>query len=215
LARDRQKSWLWWLPWAEFCYNPSYQTAIRCSLFKVVYGREPPALLPYQPGSSNIAAVDTQLQARDELLADVPERLIQAQVTMKGYQDKKRRPLEFAVGDWVWLRLQQHTAVGVITAAPSKLRPKYFGPYQILQRIGTVSYKLQLPPRARIHDVFHVSLLKKYEGTTPSKVVSTPELLNGRVIPTPETVLRARLNRRVWEVLVKWTGHSQEDGSWE
>ena len=63
---------------------------------------------PYQPGSSSIAVVDTQLLEPDEFLSDVRERLIQAHVTMKAYHDKKRRPLEFVVGEWVWLRLAAH-----------------------------------------------------------------------------------------------------------
>jgi hypothetical protein len=85
LVGDRPREWLKWLPWAEFCYNTSFQTALRCSPFKVVYGREPPALLPYHPGTSQVAAVGKQLQARDEFLADICDRLIQSQVTMKSY----------------------------------------------------------------------------------------------------------------------------------
>ena len=89
-----------------------------------------------------MAAVDKQLQARDEFLAAIRYRLIQSQVTMKNYQDKHRREVEFHEGDWVWLRLQQRTAVGVTSATPNKLGPKFFGPYQVLSRVGTVSYKL-------------------------------------------------------------------------
>jgi hypothetical protein len=104
LAGDRPREWLKWLPWAEFCYNTSFQTALRCSPFKVVYGREPPALLPYHPGTSQVADIDKQLHARDEFLADIRDRLM-SQVTMKSYQDKHRREVEFHEGDWVWLRL--------------------------------------------------------------------------------------------------------------
>jgi hypothetical protein len=193
LAGDRPREWLKWLPWAEFCYNTSFQTALRCSPFKVVYGREPPALLPYHPGTSQVADIDKQLHARDEFLADIRDRLM-SQVTMKSYQDKHRREVEFHEGDWVWLRLQQRTTVGVTSATPHKLGSKFFGPYQVLSRVGTVSYKLQLPPRARIHDVFHISLLKKFIGEAPTQVIPLPELLIGRVIPTPEKVLHARLN---------------------
>jgi hypothetical protein len=162
-----------------------------------------------------VAAVDKQLQDRDDFLADIKDRLIQAQVTMKQYHDKRRREVEFNVGDWVWLRLQQRTMVDVTLAAPTKLVPKFFGPYQVLQKIGIVSYKLQLPRNAQIHGVFHVSLLKRFEGSAPDQIVSLPPLLHGRVIPTPEHVLCARVNRGVWELLVQWLGRSKTDTSWE
>jgi hypothetical protein len=89
-----------------------------------------------------VAAVDKQLQTRDEFLADIRDRLIQSQVTMKSYQDIHRREVEFHEGDWVWMRLQQRTAFGVTSATPNKIGPKFFGPYQVLSRVGTVSYKL-------------------------------------------------------------------------
>jgi hypothetical protein len=174
----------------------------------------PPTLLSYQAGALRVATVDKQLQARDEFLIEIKERLIQSQVTMKSYQDQKRWEIVFQEGDWVWLKLQQRTAVRVTTATHSKLGPKYYGPYQVLQRIGEVAYKLQLPSRARIHDVFHVSV-KKYEGTAPAMVVPMPDILHGRVLPSPEKILRARLNRGVWELLVKWTGRSEADMAWE
>jgi hypothetical protein len=69
----------------------SYQTAIRCSPFQVVYGREPPALIAYQPGLAKVAAVDKQLQDRDKFLREIMARLVQAQVTMKNVQDKTRK----------------------------------------------------------------------------------------------------------------------------
>jgi hypothetical protein len=106
-------------------------------------------------------------------------------------------------------------SVWVTAATHSKLGPKYYGPYQVLQRIGEVANKLQLPSHARIHDVFLVSLLKKYEGTAPAVVVPMPDILHGRVLPSPEKILCARLNRGVWELLVKWTGRSEADTTWE
>jgi hypothetical protein len=102
--------------------------------------------------------------------------------------------VQFAVGDWVWVRLNQWTVVGVTTATPSKLGPKFYGPYWVLQKVGEVSYKVQLPHNARIHDVFHVSMLKKFEGTTPAALVPLPDILRGKVIPTLDKVLKARLN---------------------
>jgi hypothetical protein len=215
LAGDRLKSWLTWLPWAEFCFNASYQTALKCSPFRVVYGKDPPALISYTPGAAWVMAVDWQIQDRDTFLEEVQEWLSQAQVTMKQYQDKSRCEVHFAVGDWVWVRLNQQTAVGVTTATPSKLGPMFYGPYRVLQKVGEVSYKVHLPQNARIHDVFHVSFLKKFIGTTPVVLVPLPGILHGKVIPTSDKVLKARLNRGVWEIHVQWVGRAASDVSWE
>jgi hypothetical protein len=70
-------------------------------------------MVSYQPGNSKVAAIDVQLQDRGAFLEEIKARLVQAQVTMKSYQDQRRREVEFSVGDWVWLRLQQRTTVGV------------------------------------------------------------------------------------------------------
>jgi hypothetical protein len=89
-------------------------------------------MLSYAPGTARVAAVDQQLQDRDVFLADIKQRLLQAQVTMKHAQDSGRRDVQYAIGDWVWLCLQQRSAVGVTIAAASKLGPKFYGPYQIM-----------------------------------------------------------------------------------
>jgi hypothetical protein len=90
-----------------------------------------------------------------------------------------------------------------VTTTPSKLGPKFYGLYQVLQKVGEVSYKVQLPQNTCIHDVFHVSLLKKFEDTTPAALVPLPHILRGKVIPTPDKVLKARLNQGVWEIQVQ------------
>ena len=215
LAGDRPRSWLQWLPWAVFCYNSSYQTAIGVSLFQVVYGRPPPTLLQFEPGSAKVAAVDAQLRDRDEFLAEISDRLALAQGVMKGQHDKKHRDLVFAVGDWVWLRLHHRTAVGITPARATKLGPRYFGPYEVVERIGAVAYRLRLPVNARIHNVFHVVLLKAFVGTPPTGApVPLPAIVHGRVVPAPVTVLRARLYHGVWELLVQWEGRAAADAIW-
>jgi hypothetical protein len=215
LAGDQPRSWLQWLPWAEFCYNTSFQSALRATPFEVVYGRPPPPLVSYSPGSAKVAAVDQQLRDRDVFLAEIRDRLKLAQDVMKDRQDQKRRLVEFAVGDWVWLRLHHRTAVGITTAPSSKLGPRFFGPYQVVERIGLVAYRLHLPPKARIHDVFHVALLKKFVGEPPTALVPLPSILHGRVVPTPAAVIRTRLNRGRWQLLVHWDGRTPADATWE
>lgn len=105
ITGDRPRAWLDWLPWPEYCYNTSYHTALQASPFKVVYGCDPPALLPYAPGAPRTLSVDELLQERDIFLAEVRDRLLQAQQYAKRIYDGHHRDLEFDVGDWVWLHL--------------------------------------------------------------------------------------------------------------
>jgi hypothetical protein len=73
LAGDCPRSWLRWLPWAEYCYNTSYQTALQTTPFRVVFGCDPPTLMSYAPGLARVAAVDKQLQQRDVFLGEIRE----------------------------------------------------------------------------------------------------------------------------------------------
>jgi hypothetical protein len=141
----------------------------------VVHGREPPTLLKYQPGSSKVAAVDMQLRDSDEFLLQIREWLLLSQDVMKQQHNKKDRALEFSIGDWAWLRLHHWSAVGITPLKPTKLSPRFYGPYKITEHIGETAYRLQLPVKARIHDVFHVALLKKFEGIPPDEVVLLPQ----------------------------------------
>jgi hypothetical protein len=105
LTGDRPRAWVDWLPWAEYCYNAAFHSALRTTPFQVVYGRSPPPLLSYTQGTAATDAVDDLLKDREIFLSDVRERLLQAQAYAKRHYDEHHRELEFQVGDWVWLRL--------------------------------------------------------------------------------------------------------------
>jgi hypothetical protein len=107
---DRPRAWVDWLAWAEYYYNTSIHTALRATPFEVVYGRPPPPILPYKPGTARTDAADDLLRSCDEILVEVRQRLLQAQQLSKKYYDANHRDVEFAVGDWVWLRLLHRTA---------------------------------------------------------------------------------------------------------
>jgi hypothetical protein len=100
---DRPRAWVEWLPWHEYCYNTSFHTALRATPFEVVYGRPPPAILPYKPGTARTETTDALLCSRDEVLAEVRQRLVQAQQISKKYYDATHREMEFKTDDWVWL----------------------------------------------------------------------------------------------------------------
>ena len=100
----------------------------------------------------------------------IRDRLKIAKYRQKSYVDNRRRDLEFQVGDQVFMRISPWKVV-LRFGKKRKLSPRYMGPYEIVERIGEVAYRLRLPPElARIFDVFHVSMLRKYM-TNPSHVL--------------------------------------------
>lgn len=116
---------------------------------------------------------------RIEFLSEVRDRLEQAQQHYKAIYDHRHRPVIFEPGQWVWLRLLHCPVASLRLSGCGKLGPKFFGPYKVLQRIGDVAYKLQLPAGAHIHDVFHVGLLKPFHGVLPEQPPVLPQLQHG------------------------------------
>jgi hypothetical protein len=119
------------------------------------------------------------------------------------------------VGDWVWLRLHHHLATTLTDQVHDKLAPKFYGPFQVLEHIGVVSYELALPPHTHIHNIFHAVFLKKFNGIPHAAPVPLPPINHGHVLPQLEKVLRARLNHDVWEIMVKWVGQADANATWE
>ena len=120
------------------------------------------------------------------------------------------------MGDWVFLRLQPYRQQSLAYKGRWKLSPRYFGPFKVLQRIGTVSYKLELPPESKLHLVFHVSCLKLKLGQHVTPLPTLPPTDDSRQVYTePVAILQTRSqslrSRVITEVLVQWIGASPED----
>jgi len=215
LTGDRPRQWLQWLPWAEFVFNTAYQTSLRDTPFRVVYGRDPPSIRSYEPGDMRVAAVAKSMEEREEFLADIRYRLEQAQAVQKLHYDKAHRQVSYQVGDWALLRLRQRAASSLVQAASGKLKPRFYGPYRVVELINDVAVCLTLPPRARLHDVFHVGLLKKFQGLPPDAPPPLPHIHHGAIAPEPERAVRTRLARGVRQVLIQWKGESAASATWE
>jgi hypothetical protein len=100
------------------------------------------------------------------------------------------------------------------TTGKGKLGPKLFDPFKVLERIGDVAYRLELPTGAKLHNVFHVGLLKPYHGEEPVGPGVLPTVLHGRACLEPASVIKSRLARGRHEVLVQWVGLPAANASW-
>lgn len=132
--------------------------------FQALYGHLPPLIPTYTNNTTAVHEVDLALQTRDELLQQLKHNLQLSINRMKQYADNHRRDLEFAVRDQVLLKLHPYRYQSVFKRAHKKLASRYYRPFIILEKMGFVAYKLQLPDSVKIHLVFDISLLKPYIG---------------------------------------------------
>jgi len=129
--------------------------------FEALYGRKCRTPLNWvKPGEWRYYGIDFVKEAEEQVLL-IQQHMKAAQARQKSYADRRRKPLEFEVGDFVYLKVSPIKGVNRF-CVKRKLAPRYVGPYQIIEKSGKVAYKVHLPPKMRaIFPVFHVSQLKK------------------------------------------------------
>ena len=159
---DFKGSWSEYLALIEFAYNNSYQTSIGMAPFEALYGRRCRTPVCWTEVGERQLLGPELIQITTEKIRTVHEHLKVAQSRQKSYADNRRRKLEFNVGDQVFLKVSPWKGV-LRFGRKGKLAPRYIGPYPITERVGIATYKLELPVEmARLHNVFHVSMLRKY-----------------------------------------------------
>ncbi|GJX00439.1 putative reverse transcriptase domain-containing protein [Tanacetum coccineum] len=154
-------SWDTHLLLVEFSYNNSYHTSVKCAPFEALYGGKcrSPVILTKVRESQLIGP--ELVQETTEKIFQIKERLKMARSRQKSYTDKRRKPLEFKVGDRVLLKVSPWKGV-VRFGKKGKLAPRYVGPFEIVECVRPVAYRLKLPQELScVHDTFHVSNLKK------------------------------------------------------
>ena len=159
---DHKGSWEEHLPLVEFAYNNRYQASIQMAPYEALYGRPCRSPLCWtEVGESSITGPDL-IRDTSEKVSLIRQSLLKAQSRQKSYVDVRCRPLEFEVGDHVFLKVMPKRGV-VRFDKRGKLSPRFIEPFKIFERIGTVTYRLTLPPSmSGVHEVFHVSMLRKY-----------------------------------------------------
>ncbi|GJR71834.1 reverse transcriptase domain-containing protein [Tanacetum coccineum] len=214
-------SWDVHLPLVEFSYNNSYHTSIRCAPFEALYGRKCRSPVSWaEIGEGSLIGPELVQETTDKVVV-IKERLQAARDRQKSYADNRRKPLEFEVGDRVMLKVSPWKGV-VRFGKKGKLAPRYVGPFEILERIGPVAYRLRLPEElSGVHDTFHVSTLKKCLADAslhvPLNEIKVDKTL--RFIEEPVEILdrevKSLKRSKISLVKVRWVSKRGPEFTWE
>jgi hypothetical protein len=174
--------WTNWIASTEFWYNTSHHSSIDRSPFEAFYGYVPRHFgIPALDNSSSDLAAFIQDKQRIHLL--LQQHLHRAKQRMKHQEDKRRSDRTFQVRDLVFVKLQPYVQTSLVSRANQKLSFRYFGPYQILSKIGSAAYKLDIPNSSTVHPVFHVSQLKQFIQPPTQVSAVIPDLSDPFQVP--------------------------------
>ncbi|KAK1606709.1 hypothetical protein QYE76_030382 [Lolium multiflorum] len=203
-----------------------YQASLQMAPFEALYGRKCRTPLNWsEVGESQVFGLDV-LREAEEKVHKIREYLKTAQSRQKSYADKRRREMTFEIGDFVYLKVSPLKGMQRFQLK-GKLAPRYVGPFKVLSRRGEVSYKLELPEEmAAVHDVFHISLLRKClevpEKTEVFKNIDHRSVdintdLRYREVPIRilEEAYRTIRTRSIKFLKIQWSNHTEDEATWE
>ena len=194
--------------------------SITMTPFRELYGYDATTFVDLAFGDSRSPKAQGCLQDSQDILKTLKDNMQHAQNQQKMYADRHRIERSFEVEDMVFLRLHPYRQSTLKKSGAEKLKPRFYGPYRIVRRVGQVAYELELPSESKIHNVFHVSCLKKALGQHVTSSVELPPLDDeGRLDLVPEGLLdwreRKLRNKVIREYLVRWKDLPLEDATWE
>ena len=201
--------------------NNSFQSSIGMAPYKALYGRKCRTPLCWTELSERKVIGPYLIQETEEKVKMIRERLKLATERQKSYADMKRKDIRYEIGEKVFLKVSPWKKV-MRFGKKGKLSPRFIGPYEVIEKVGPVAYRLALPPEfEKIHNVFHVSMLRRYRSD-PSHIVSSetielrPDLTNEE---EPVEILAREVkelqNKKILLVKVLWRNHKTEEATWE
>ncbi|GJU30583.1 putative reverse transcriptase domain-containing protein [Tanacetum coccineum] len=220
-AIDFGGNWDTHLPLVEFSYNNSYHSSVKCAPFEALYGRKCRSPIAWaEVGESKLFGPEIVQETTDKIVR-IKERLKAARDRQKSYADNRRKPLEFSVSDKVLINVSPKKGV-VRFAKRSKLSPRYAGPFEIVERVAPVAYRLRLPQElVGVHDTFHVSNLKKCLADVNLHVPLEEVKIDDKLyfVEEPMEIMDREVKkvkkRRIPIVKVRWNSQRGPEFTWE
>lgn len=220
-ALEFKGNWDDHLPLMEFAYNNNFHSSIGMAPYEALYGRKCRSPICWDLEGLRQLEGPEIVHETVEKIQVVRRHLPAAQERQKSYVDKHRREMEYNVGEKVFLRVSPWKGV-LRFGKQGKLSPRYNGPYEIIERVGPLAYRLALPPElSAVHDVFHVSMLRRYRSD-PSHIIPESEMEVSEkltYIEEPMEILdrsiRKLRNKEIPMVKVRWSRHSPKEATWE
>ena len=220
-AIDFSGSWDDHLPLVEFAYNNSYHSSIGMPPYEALYGRKCRSPICWDEVGERKILGPELVQHTSETVQLIRKRLLAAQDRQRKYADPSRKDVNFETGEAVLLKVSPWKGLTRF-GKKGKLAPRYIGPFEILNCVGKVAYELALPPQYHhIHNVFHVSLLKKYNPDSRHVIEYEPVNIQTdlsyveqpiQVLEYQDKILR---NKAVKLVKVLWRNPKVEESTWE
>eukprot|EP00253_Pinus_taeda_P012799 PITA_12799 len=216
----QQRKWEEFLPLVELTYNNGYQESLRMSPFKVFYGRSCNTPINWSDLVNMVLIGPDMLKDMEQETQVIKKNLKATQDRQKSYSDQHWVFKQFQVGEHVYLRIMPKK-ISLRIGSCAKLAPQYCRPFEILERIGTVAYRLALPPTVKFHDFFHISLLKKYINDVDHVIdwLVLQVEQEGEFQPEPQCILQRKhhmlRNRDIEQVKVQWKHFGLEEATWE
>ncbi|GJU26511.1 putative reverse transcriptase domain-containing protein [Tanacetum coccineum] len=202
-------------------FTSSYHSSVRCAPFEALYGRKCHSPIMWAGVGEGHLIGPELVQETTEKIKHIKDRLKTARDRQKSYADRRRKPLEFSVGDYVLLKVSPWKGV-VRFGKKGKLAPRFVGPFKIIEKVGSVAYRLDLPEELNgVHDTFHVSNLKKCLADPTLQVPLDEIQVDAKLnfLEEPVEILEREFKKlkrsRIAIVKVRWNSKRGPEFTWE